>query len=86
MRINKMITKEMILIFYQIILTHPLRKSMKTSLENLYVDIGTKRVNKVLALNPCQDNKSNDAKVLYQRCQKVPRTSVRPCYGEFRQV
>lgn len=52
--------------------------------ENISLDIRDKRVNKVLALNPCQDNKSNDTKVVYQRCQTVPSTSVRLCYGEFR--
>ena len=41
MRVNKMITKENnTLIFYQILSTNSLRKSIETSLENLYVDIG----------------------------------------------
>ena len=41
MRINKMITKRKILIFYQILSTNSSRKCMEISLENLYVDIGT---------------------------------------------
>ena len=41
MRINKNDHQgENTLIFYQILLTDSLRKCMKTSLENLYVDIG----------------------------------------------
>ena len=44
MRINKMITKRKILIFYQILSTNSSRKCMEISLENLYVDIGTSRV------------------------------------------
>ena len=39
MRINKMNTYCFALIFYQILSTHSLRKCMKISLENLYVDI-----------------------------------------------
>ena len=39
MRINKMITCCFALIFYQILSTHSLRKYIKISLENLYVDI-----------------------------------------------
>ena len=39
MRINKMNTYCFALIFYQILSTHSLRKYIKISLENLYVDI-----------------------------------------------
>ena len=39
MRINKMNTYCFVLIFYQILSTHSLRKYIKISLENLYVDI-----------------------------------------------
>ena len=38
-RINKMNTYCFALIFYQIVSTHSLRKYVKISLENLYVDI-----------------------------------------------
>ena len=38
-RINKMNTYSFALIFYQIVSTHSLRKYVKISLENLYVDI-----------------------------------------------
>ena len=33
--------RENVLMFYQILSTHPLRKYIEISLENLYVDIGT---------------------------------------------
>ena len=39
MRINKMNTLRFALIFYQILSTHSLRKYIKISVENLYVDI-----------------------------------------------
>ena len=39
MRINEMITKGKVLIFYQILSTHSLTKCMETRLENLYLDI-----------------------------------------------
>ena len=40
--------REKSLIFYQILSTNSLRKCIETSLENLYVDIGAKRVNNSL--------------------------------------
>ena len=54
MRINKIITKEKkALIFYQILSTHSLRKYIEISLENLYVDIGSLRVNSCI-LRTCK--------------------------------
>ena len=45
MRNNEMITKgQMLLIFSRILLTNSLRKCMVISLENVYVDIGTRSV------------------------------------------
>lgn len=45
MRNNEMITKgQMLLIFSRILLTNSLRKGMVISLENVYVDIGTRSV------------------------------------------
>ena len=45
MRNNEMIIKgEMLLVFCQILLTNSLRKCMVISLENVYVDIGTRSV------------------------------------------
>ena len=40
MRVNKMITKKNALICYQTLSTIFLRKCMKVSMENVYVDIG----------------------------------------------
>ena len=45
MRVNIMITKKKCLICYQTLSTIFLRKCMEVSMENLYVDIGAKRVN-----------------------------------------
>ena len=49
MRINKMNTYCFASIFYQILSTHSLRKYIKISLENLYVDImGLKGLNTMI--------------------------------------
>ena len=41
--------REHALIFYQILSTNSVRKFMETSLENLYVDIGAKMINRNLS-------------------------------------
>ena len=43
MRINEMITsgESALILFYQILPTNSLRKSMEITLEKLYVDVGT---------------------------------------------
>ena len=47
MRVHRIITQvKKALIFYQILSTNSLRKCMEISLENLYVDIGAKKVKK----------------------------------------
>ena len=45
--------RENALIFYQILSTNSLRKSVDTSLENLYVDIGDLRVMRKTAVESC---------------------------------
>ena len=45
--------RENVLIFYQILSTNSLRKSVDTSLENLYVDIGDSRVMGKTAVESC---------------------------------
>ena len=55
MRVNKMITKEKnALICYLTLSTTFLRKCMKISMENLYVDIGASRVKNNGKLENCQ--------------------------------
>ena len=49
MRIYEMNTYCFALIFYQILSTHSLRKYIKISLENLYVDMGLKGLSGVLS-------------------------------------
>ena len=44
MRIDKMITKEDVLIFYQILSTNSCRKCAEVNLENWYEDVGLKTV------------------------------------------
>ena len=47
MRVHRIIDQgKKSLIFYQILSTNSLRKCMEISLENLYVDIGAKKVKK----------------------------------------
>ena len=49
MRIYEMNTYCFALIFYQILSTHSVRKYIKISLENLYVDMGLKGLSGVLS-------------------------------------